>query len=123
MTVSARVAAERQARHDRRMAQAAEVVPAGPYCYVPLSLDERTRSLKTSPCPYWKGRRDWPEQAFGYCRLLKAGDSTRGLDRRGRPLWTSHLWDGVKECGVNFDDDPEERAAGGTTGGAGGGPA
>jgi hypothetical protein len=47
-------------------------------------------------CPYWKQRGDWPEQANGYCRLLKAGDNSKH-----RPTSTMFLWDMVKECAIN----------------------
>lgn len=102
MPVSARVAAERQARHDARMAAAAEVVPHGGYCYeftgemreTTLADGQVARFPATRSCPYFKFRTDRGEYRVGYCRLLKRGDATQG--RRS----TMHLWDGLKECTV-----------------------
>lgn len=104
MAVSARVAAERQARYGRRMAAAEAVVPEGPYCYERLG-DMVDGRLPIKLCPYWKARRDWPEQGWGFCRLLKAGNNTQGRDAAGRPRATFLLWDQVKECGLNPGDD------------------
>ena len=104
MPVSLDILAQRQARYDRRMDQARQVVPHGDYCYTrgeTVAGSNGMPRFKTIPCPYYKGRRDWPEQAYGYCRLLKRGDYTQGLDGQGRPRATFALWDGLKECGVN----------------------
>ena len=103
MPASARVAAQRQARHDARMAAAAEVVPHGSYCYeftgemreTTLPDGQVARFPATRACPYLKFRTDRGEYRAGYCRLLKRGDATQG--RRN----TLHLWDGLKECQVN----------------------
>jgi len=114
MPITPRIAAERQARHDARMAQAATVVPHGHYCYTRVADPERDAERRASgrpfipgryvPCPYLKIRPDRPEHRSGYCRLLKRGDYTDG----GRN--TNLLWDGCKECDVNTggddDDDP-----------------
>jgi hypothetical protein len=86
------------------MAQAAAVIPKGEYCYTTTGIfrDEsgvpRT-SIKV--CPYYKGRRDKPQQNSGYCRLMKVGDFTHGRDANGNPRGTMLLWDAVKECGIN----------------------
>lgn len=107
MNVSEQIAARRQGRHHRRMAQAAAAVPHGEYCYITVGIFRDSAGvLRTSikPCPYYKGRRDKPEQSDGYCRLLKRGDYTQGRDANGNPRATMLLWDGVKECGINSSD-------------------
>lgn len=113
MPVSSQIAAQRQARYDRRMSEAAAKVPKGDYCYSKVRLEAGANGmpvLKTVSCPYFKGRPDQPEQRWGYCRLLKRGDFTQGVDDKGRPRWTLHLWDGNKECGVNSGDDNQSEA-------------
>ena len=110
MPVSQQIVAQRQARYDRRMAQAAAVIPKGEYCYTTTGIfRDGTGILRTSVkvCPYYKGRRDKPGQSYGYCRLLKRGDFTKGRDKGGAPLATMLLWDGTKECGINPSDDTE----------------
>jgi hypothetical protein len=117
MPVPPRIAAERQARHDRRMAEAAAVVPHGPYCYSRRPDPEWDAKRAATgrpfvpgryvPCPYLKIRRDRPAQANGYCRLLKAGDWMPP------PRGTMLLWDGCKECDVNREDVPEPDVASG----------
>jgi hypothetical protein len=111
MPVSPRIAANRQARHDARMAHAAEVVPHGMYCYVPtgpmaerVMPDGTTRiSMPTKTCPFWARNGMKREQEDGYCRLIKKGDWMPN------PHGTMLLWDQVKECGVNadFSEDAE----------------
>ena len=107
---SQQIIAQRQARYERRMAQVAATVPHGDYCYTRLRTETGADGLpvmKITPCPHLKRRGDWPEQMNGYCRLLKAGDNSHGLDKNGNRRWTSHLWDAVKECGVNDTADEE----------------
>lgn len=107
MPVSPAIQAARQARYDARMEQARAVVPQGLYCYTPkgpmqpVTLADGTEALRmpTRSCPYWKRRGDKPAQRNGYCRLMKCGDFTAG--GRGTML----LWDQVKECGINVDED------------------
>jgi len=53
--------------------------------------------MQIEPCPHGKRRGDKPQQANGYCRLLKRGDSSQG--RRATLL----LHDHGKECGINRD--------------------
>lgn len=107
-----RIVRERQTRHDRRMEQAAEVVPYGMYCYTrtPDAAWDAERAAtgrpfipgRYAPCPYYKVRQDKPEQQRGYCRLVKAGD-WMPAEKGGTML----LWDGCKECGVNMPSDAE----------------
>ncbi|PZR93551.1 MAG: hypothetical protein DI537_10570 [Stutzerimonas stutzeri] len=94
------------------MREAAAVVPQGGYCYTYVAMEPARAEgalprMKVKPCPFLKNRADWPEQRNGYCRLLKRGDSTQGLRPDGLPLATSHLWDSVKECGINDTLDGE----------------
>lgn len=107
---SHQIIAQRQARHERRMAAAEAAVPHGDYCYTRLGTEINADGLpvmKVKPCPYFKTRGDWPEQKNGYCRLLKVGDNSQGFNKAGNRLWTGHLWDALKECGVNPDLDGE----------------
>jgi hypothetical protein len=100
MPVSDRIARERQARYDRRMAQAEAVVPHGSYCYTPLSVENGRMTVKV--CPHWKHNPRKRSQETGYCRLLKSGDWMQ------HPHGTSLLWDYVKGCGVNpGSDEPD----------------
>lgn len=62
-------------------------IPKGYYCYD-----------KNGICPYWEKRDDKPEMESGYCRFLGVGDWEQ--------KHLSLLWDQVKECGENNDDDP-----------------
>lgn len=93
MPVSERIKRERQARYDRRMAAAAEVVPQGGYCYTPLSVVDGRMHVRM--CPYWKYNPRKPAQRTGCCTLMKAADWMP------HPRGTSLLWDQVKECGLN----------------------
>jgi hypothetical protein len=110
MPVSQRIQAERQLRHDRRMAEAKLNVPEGDYCYghtgrmieTDLPGGAKAKVPEARLCPYWKRRGDKPEQANGYCRLMKAGD---WMPQR---LRTVLLWDQVKECDINhYPEDIE----------------
>lgn len=71
------------------------LIPVGSYCYTPLGYING--KYKVKHCPFWKIRADKPEQDNGYCSFLKMGDWEAD--------YTTHLWDGVKECGINNDDD------------------
>lgn len=104
MPVSQSVVNQRAARHQHKLNVAATVIPQGPYCYSSQTITRSENGQpvqRVTPCPYFKNRNDWPDQASGYCRMLKVGDNSNGLDREGRPRRTLHLWDLVKECGVN----------------------
>ncbi len=111
MPVSASVAQARQSRYDRRLNRAAAMIPQGPYCYRIAGVthpSDGSARVQTVRCPYWKTRLDWPDQADGYCRLLKKGDTSQGRNTDGRPRATMLLWDQVKECGINEDSDEDE---------------
>lgn len=112
MPISLDIERRRNARYDRRMAKAGDVVPKGMYCYTPKSVryeENGLPSMEIELCPYWKRRGDWPEQGYGYCRLMKVGDNTKGRQPNGRRRSTMLLWDQVKECGIN-DEIPDEDA-------------
>lgn len=115
MPVDANTAAARQARYDARMRKAEKVVPHGPYCYghtgrmvVSRHVRDGDRLVEVAPfqvpetarCPYWKARRDWSTQGYGYCRLTKMGDNVKH-----RPKRDGLLWDQCKSCGINDPDD------------------
>lgn len=67
-------------------------IPKGLYCYT-------RRDGKVHLCPFWDKDYSKPEQESGYCHYLKRGD----WEEEGFSL----LWDQVKECGVN--DEEEEQ--------------
>jgi hypothetical protein len=60
-------------------------IPKGIYCY-----DEN------GICPYWKRCLDIEKQQNGYCEYLEKGDWEMDFGL---------LWDQVKECGINEDDE------------------
>ncbi len=68
-----------------------DVIPLGPYCH-----GARGSGVV---CPYWDRDLSAPEQLDGYCHFLKAGD------RPDRDDSTFLLWDQVKECGINLDEE------------------
>lgn len=106
MPVTASTTHVRQFQRAERIRRAEAIIPHGDYCYRVTAVAagaDGVPSLKTDRCPYWKGRKDRPEQRFGYCRLLKVGDYTQGRTPDGKPRATSLLWDQVKECGINPD--------------------
>jgi hypothetical protein len=84
------------------------VIPAGCYCY-----DEKGK------CPYWSKVNNLPEQENGYCSYLGYNDYDRNTDigeikweGQHGPVYTaphdipiSLLWDQVKQCGINDDED------------------
>ena len=75
---------------DEEIRQAMEdQIPKGIYCYDKHGL-----------CPWFDAREDKPEQECGYCHYLEAGD----WEENGTFL----LWDQVKECGLNDDDEEWE---------------
>ena len=61
------------------------VIPHGLYCY-------QHHGEEFILCPFWSRVKNKPEQEDGYCSLLKRGDWEDGM---------THLWDQVKECGIN----------------------
>ena len=111
MPVSERIRQQRQRAYDRRMAEAATKVPQGLYCYGTTGVVEEVYDDKGQVqlkhemrrCPYWKQRKDKPDQLSGYCRLMKSGD-WMSFDKGGTML----LWDQVKECGINPDDENDD---------------
>src|SRR3546814_846708 len=82
MPISERILRERQARYDRRIAEAKVNVPEGDYCYgntgrmIATTLPGGAKATvpEAKPCPYWKSRGDKPEHANDSFRLMKAGD-------------------------------------------------
>ena len=61
-------------------------IPKGIYCYD-----------KNGKCPYWDKDLSKPHQENGYCHYLKTGD--------WEAKHISLLWDQVKECGENLDEE------------------
>ena len=78
-------------------------IPWGLYCHC-LFPDQDPKPpryvMKSLPCPYLEFKQDKPEQMFGYCHFLEAGD----WEENGTML----LWDSCKECGVKYDDEDED---------------
>jgi hypothetical protein len=66
-----------------------QYIPPGIYCY-----DGDVR------CPYWDSNDNQPDQYNGYCHYMKTGDWI-DLKKGGTML----LWDQVKECGINDDEE------------------
>ena len=62
-------------------------IPPGPYCY--------RYARGRGKCPWWSLNEDKPYQENGYCAYLEAGDWEHG----------GLLWDQVKECGINEDEE------------------
>ena len=76
-------------------------IPPGRYCYQFLRLKESKKpnfSMRVLPCPYWELKTDQPQQMNGYCSLFDFKD----WDEEGGP---GLLWDGCKECAVEFEED------------------
>lgn len=92
-------------------------VPPGYYCYVTNSIEygEKTEVsakfaelcgqedkgfpiLHTTPCPHWGRDTSRPDQENGFCKLLGINDWTEG----------TLLWDQVKACNFNIDQEPDE---------------
>ena len=68
------------------------VIPPGPYCSVVAA--DGTRQT----CPYWAIDPARPRQMNGYCAYLDAADWDAHAG-------VGHLWDKVKECALNEDDE------------------
>lgn len=78
------------------------VIPGGFYCYKVVSdwIQPEDGSLpyfKTEMCPYWSIDKTRPSQNNGYCSFLEEGD----WEHPGLGL----LWDQVKECCENMEED------------------
>jgi len=66
-----------------------KVIPHGPYCY---SGTRNPADNNYIPCPYWE-LRGTIEEHYGCCSYLDISDDDHES--------FSHLWDQVKECGIN----------------------
>lgn len=78
------------------------LIPEGIYCYNPGSVSNAFNGLpviRIKLCPYWAIIPHALSQQNGYCAYLKSGDN----EEKG----TMHLWDQVKECGINDDLDED----------------
>jgi len=67
-----------------------DVIPNGQYCY--------HKPGRRDSCPFWELRNDKPERENGYCSFLRRGDWEVKNE-------TSLLWDQVKECEINMDEE------------------
>lgn len=104
----------------RIIAKDTSVIPKGSYCYrhtgKMITADKvfsEGKWIDSAPheipeiqmCPYWSLREDKPHMENGHCGYLESGD----WESDGFSL----LWDQVKECGVNDEEeDDEENGAG-----------
>ena len=72
------------------------IIPIGMYCYTPVKAPCKENGFvyEVKRCPYWELKTDYPEQQNGYCHYLETGDMEN----------TFLLWNSVKECGVNYDE-------------------
>ncbi len=75
-------------------------IPKGLYCYklVQSKNPSETGLPEQIKCPHWKIDKDYDRQNNGFCALLNLGD----WEDSG-----SMLWDQVKECNINMDDEDE----------------
>lgn len=75
-------------------------IPKGMYCYD-----------KNGTCPFFELRNDKPRQMNGYCHYMKLGDwevdPPKDLPENFPLPAISLLWDMVKECGINLDEDDD----------------
>ena len=69
-------------------------IPVGEYCYTILSVNNGR--IQTKVCPYWSGVVIIDDEKIGYCSKLNVDDS---MDDYGL------LFDQVKYCGINIDED------------------
>lgn len=72
-------------------------IPVGPYCH---SL----KGGKCEPCPHWDLFPDMPDQDNGWCKLL---DNTKE-DTHDGFMARHYLWDQLKICGYNREEEEEE---------------
>ncbi len=83
-----------------------DVIPPGPYCYRPLGKgytgEDGMFVYPIDPCPYWAMAEDKPHQENGYCAFMKIGDWMEN--------GTWHLFDQLKECGIDDDLEFDEDA-------------
>ena len=79
-------------------------IPKGYYCYTSITTDQQPSNTllgrRCTPCPYWGMDSSKERQNNGFCTFL----NTRDWDDTSGGL----LWDQVKDCGINVDDDDEE---------------
>ncbi len=68
-------------------------IPKGHYCYTPISIGEDGK-MKIQICPYWSNQPERGSIRSGCCSYMNMRDSN------AEPI--SHLWDMVKECGINM---------------------
>ena len=71
------------------------IIPKGLYCW--SYIKDKSGKDKIYLCPFWSIKKSKPYQENGYCKYLKMGDWNSN--------YLSLLWDQVKECGINMDED------------------
>lgn len=86
-----------------------QYIPKGMYCYEIING-------KRYICPFWDKNENYSEQHNGYCHYLQKGDwdinaetdfynykTGEKVEMSGFPFGL--LWDQVKECGINEEDE------------------
>ena len=83
------------------MSKYKDIIPPGPYCYSKMEYcageDGIPRLKILDTCPYWGIDCGKPEGMNGYCAYL----DIRDWDEENISL----LWDKVKECDINIEDE------------------
>lgn len=81
---------------------AESVIPRGHYCYSNMKIVEHpvTTRITMTMCMFWKILPGFPDQQSGWCDYLKTGDMIE--------TGTMLLWDQVKCCSVNIDNDNDD---------------
>ena len=99
-------------------------IPEGHYCYVPdveknANRGDNSGVYYTKNCPYYSSIED-EGVTIPYCKFMEAGSVENGTSEEDydklikkygsiEKVWEKYpldlLWDQVKECGENIDDE------------------
>lgn len=71
-----------------------DIIPKGQYCHTPIKIEDDGK-IKIKTCPYWSNHFEHGHQNSGSCSFMNIND----WDAE----YITHLWDMVKECGINMD--------------------
>jgi len=110
----------------------ASIIPSGDYCYTyDGKLDDGRQGYKIIPCPFWRHRCQIDNEKFdeynsGYCLFLGKGDIELNNEHKYTLTYPENhpdvgvsktadewgfkfslLWDRVKMCYENIDDNEE----------------
>lgn len=96
----------------RTIGKDTSVIPKGPYCYgiignTLVKKDENGNlvadpngAILTDRCPYWSINEKRGRQENGYCSYGEVGDW-----QENRAGYWGMIWDQLKACGVNLDEE------------------